>query len=59
MEGQNAQGETDPKPVRSARLTRLIRNGETSSTAVVDLKPGTYVYDSPLNNTPQYTLTVR
>ncbi len=59
MEGQNAQGGADPKPIRSARLTRLIRNRETSNTAVVELKPGTYIYDSPLNNTPEYTLTVR
>lgn len=59
MEGQNAQGEADPKPLRGARLTRPIRNGETSSTPIVELKAGTYVYDSPLNKTPEYTLTVR
>jgi hypothetical protein len=59
VEGIGSRGEVDPKPVRSARLGRLVRSGETSSTSIVDLKPGTYTYSSPLNHTPEYTLTVR
>jgi len=59
VEGQDADGKADPRPVRGARLTRLIRNGETSSTPVVDLKAGSYTYVSPLNNTPECSLIVR
>jgi len=59
VEGQDAEGKADPRPVRGARLTRLIRNGETSSTPVVDLKPGSYAYVSPLNNSPECSLIVR
>lgn len=47
------------RPVRNSRLSRRIGNGETASSGIVELKPGTYAYGSALNPTPEFTLTVR
>lgn len=37
----------------------MITKGETTTSGIVDLKPGTYVYSCPLNPTPKYNLTVK
>jgi len=37
----------------------LIAEGETTTTGIVELKAGEYVYSCPLNPTPKYTLTVK
>ena len=39
-------------------LPKLLKQGESAKTGVVELKKGTYVYSCPLNPTPHYTITV-
>lgn len=55
---EGAEGSSG-RPVRNSRLSHRIGNGETASSGVVEMKPGTYTYGSPLNPTPEFTLTVR
>ncbi len=47
------------RPVRNSRLSHRIGDGETASSGIVEMKPGTYTYGSALNPTPEFTLTVR
>jgi Cupredoxin-like domain len=39
-------------------LPKLLKNGETAKTGVVELTAGKYVYSCPLNPTPHYTIVV-
>lgn len=39
-------------------LSKVIKNGESAKSGVVELKKGTYVYSCPLNPTPKYTIVV-
>lgn len=45
--------------VKTSYLSKTIKNGETGSSKVVNLEPGTYGYFCPLNPTPVYTITVK
>lgn len=45
--------------IQAAYLKKTVNNGESASSNVVNLTPGTYVYFCPLNPTPQYKLTVK
>ena len=46
-------------PIKAAGLPGLLNKGETGKSQVVELTAGTYLYNCPLNPTPQYTLTVQ
>ena len=46
------------KHVKAGYLAKTVADGETSSSSVVTLEAGEYVYFCPLNPTPQYTITV-
>lgn len=39
-------------------LPKLLKNGETAKTGVVELVAGKYVYSCPFNPTPHYTIVV-
>jgi len=45
--------------VKTSYLAKTIKDGETGSSKVVNLKPGTYGYFCPLNPTPVYKITVK
>lgn len=45
--------------VKTSYLSKTIKDGETGSSKVVNLAPGTYGYFCPLNPTPVYTITVK
>lgn len=45
--------------VADSGLKELVGNGETNTSGVVFLAPGTYQYSCPLNPTPHYTVTVK
>lgn len=44
--------------IQAAGLPKLLKDGETQKSGIVELTAGTYKYNCPLNPTPQYTLTV-
>ncbi|MEM1119779.1 MAG: hypothetical protein AAGJ18_04985 [Bacteroidota bacterium] len=44
--------------VPNSGLEKLVKQGETSRTGIVDLTAGTYQYSCPLNPTPHYKVTV-
>ncbi|MEO1053870.1 MAG: cupredoxin domain-containing protein [Bacteroidota bacterium] len=56
-----AQGDpSDQKNhVAEAYLSKTIKDGETASSKVVTLEPGTYQYFCPLNPTPHYEIVVK
>lgn len=45
--------------IKEAYVTEVVPTGGKSSSKVVTLTPGEYVYFCPMNPTPQYTLTVK
>ena len=45
--------------VENSGLSKLVGEGETARTGVVELKAGEYQYSCPLNPTPHYTITVK
>ena len=45
--------------IKAGYLAKTIKNGEKSSSKVVDLKPGVYNYFCPLNPTPHYQIVVK
>ncbi len=47
------------RPLRNSRLSRRIGSGETASSGIVEMKPGTYAYSIALNPTPEFALRVR
>jgi len=51
--------DADGAQVTDSGLKELVGNGETSTSGVVFLAPGTYQYSCPLNPTPHYTVTVK
>ena len=54
------EGKTDQAHhIKEAYVTETVKNGKTSTTNVVSLKKGKYVYFCPLNPTPQYTIVVK
>lgn len=56
-----SEGKKDGTPgeeVADSRLPKTLKRGETASTPVVELSPGKYVYQCPLNPTPHYIITV-
>jgi plastocyanin len=44
--------------LKNSGVAKMIKNGETQTTGVVELTKGTYVYSCPLNPTPHYTIIV-
>lgn len=46
------------KQVANSGLSKLVGEGETARTGVVELQAGEYQYSCPLNPTPHYTITV-
>lgn len=53
------KGKTDQaNHIPEAYVKQAIGDGETSTSSVVTLEEGEYVYFCPLNPTPQYTLIV-
>jgi len=54
------KGKTDQaNHIKEGYVTETIKDGKTSSTQVVTLAKGEYVYFCPLNPTPQYSITVK
>lgn len=54
------EGKTDQaNHIKEGYVKETIKNGKTSSSGVVNLKKGTYVYFCPLNPTPQYKIVVQ
>lgn len=54
------EGKTDQAHhIQEAYLKKTANKGETSSSNLVTLSAGTYVYFCPLNPTPQYKLIVK
>lgn len=45
--------------IQEAYLKKTANKGETGTSNLVNLTPGTYVYFCPLNPTPQYKLIVK
>ena len=46
------------KQVPNSGLSKLVGEGETARTGVVELSAGEYQYSCPLNPTPHYTIKV-
>jgi uncharacterized cupredoxin-like copper-binding protein len=44
--------------LKDSGLPKLLKNGESAKTGVVELSKGKYVYSCPLNPTPHYTIIV-
>jgi hypothetical protein len=44
--------------LNNSGLPKLLKNGETAKTGVVELTAGKYVYSCPLNPTPHYSIVV-
>lgn len=47
------------KHIKAGYLSNAIKNGEKSSSKVVELTAGTYNYFCPLNPTPHYQIIVK
>lgn len=45
--------------IKTGYVQKTIKDGETSTSKVVNLPKGEYVYFCPLNPTPKYTITVK
>lgn len=45
--------------IKTAYVTSVVKDGETQISKATTLAKGEYTYFCPLNNTPQYTLTVQ
>lgn len=45
--------------IKTAYVSSVVKDGETQSSKATTLAKGEYTYFCPLNNTPQYTLTVQ
>ena len=45
--------------IKEAYVQQTVKDGTTSTSKVVSLEKGEYVYFCPMNPTPQYTLTVK
>lgn len=53
------EGKTDQAHhIKAGYVKEVVKNGSSSTTNVVSLKKGKYVYFCPLNPTPQYTIVV-
>ncbi|NRD19463.1 cupredoxin domain-containing protein [Winogradskyella eckloniae] len=44
--------------IKTAYVTKAVENNTTETSKVTTLTKGEYIYFCPLNETPQYTLTV-
>jgi Copper binding proteins, plastocyanin/azurin family len=44
--------------IANSGVSKMVKDGETASTGVVELTKGRYVYSCPLNPTPHYTIVV-
>ncbi len=54
------KGKTDPaNHIKAAYVKSPVKNGTSSTTNVVTLTPGNYVYFCPLNPTKEYELVVK
>ncbi len=54
------KGKTDAaNHIKEAYVTAPVKDGSSSMTQVVTLRPGEYVYFCPLNPTAEYSLTVK
>lgn len=54
------KGKTDQAShIQNAYVQKTINDGESSTSKVVTLTKGEYVYFCPLNPTPQYSITVK
>ncbi len=45
--------------IKTAYVSKVVANGKTENSSVVNLPKGEYVYFCPLNKTPQYSLIVK
>lgn len=45
--------------IKTAYVTQVVKNGEKQKSNPTKLAKGEYVYFCPLNETPQYTLTIK
>lgn len=45
--------------IKTAYVQKTIKDGEKSTSKVVNLPKGEYVYFCPMNPTPKYTITVK
>lgn len=55
------KGKDASKPenhIKTAYVTKVVENNTTETSNVTTLTKGEYIYFCPLNETPQYTLTV-
>jgi plastocyanin len=55
------KGKDASKPenhIKTAYVTKAVENNTTETSNVTTLAKGEYIYFCPLNDTPQYTLTV-
>lgn len=53
------EGKTDQAHhIKSGYVKEIVKNGNSSTTGLVSLKKGKYVYFCPLNPTPQYSIVV-
>lgn len=50
--------ESPDEHIKEAYVTEVVKNNTSQKTSLVNLSPGEYIYFCPLNNTPQYKLTV-
>lgn len=54
------KGMTDQEHhIKEGYVKEAVKDGKTSTSNIVKLAPGEYVYFCPLNPTPQYTITVK
>jgi hypothetical protein len=44
--------------VPNSLLPKMLKQGESALTGIVELKKGSYVYSCPLNPTPHYSIVV-
>ena len=54
-----APAATPDQHIQEAYVTEVVKNNSSQKTNIVNLTPGEYIYFCPLNQTPQYKLTVK
>lgn len=55
----DAEGDVMKTAVANSFGQAMIAEGESTTSGIVELKAGDYVYSCPLNPTPKYKLTVK
>jgi len=59
QEAKDKDGDVMKTAVTNSFGESVVAEGQTTTTGIVELKAGEYVYSCPLNPTPKYTLTVK